>query len=88
MADLTLPYVGEDIIVPREQIEAMGVKPGNNIVIRPEIGLKRREWAPGEWEKVKAALDQLSGSWTDEDAERYYQHREEMWASWKPRDWS
>lgn len=88
MANLTLTYEGKDVVFSREQIEAQGIQPGTELELRPRVELTPREWAPGEWEKVKAALDQLSGIWTDEDAERYYKHREEMWASWKPRDWS
>ena len=88
MADLTLPYNGEDVVIPKEEIEALGVRPGSNIVVRPAFGLKSKVWAPGEWERVSAILDQLAGSWTEEDAERYNKNRQEMWASWKPRGWS
>lgn len=37
MADLTLTYEGEDVLIPREQIEALGVRPGDKIVIRPAL---------------------------------------------------
>jgi hypothetical protein len=85
MADLTLPYNGEDVVIPKEEIEALGVRPGSKIVVRPEIELKRKEWAPGEREAMHRILEELKGSWTEEQEAEYRRNRE-LWNQWKPRE--
>jgi hypothetical protein len=88
MDALVRTYDGEDLVIPRKEIEELGLKPGDKVVIRPEIRLAKREFAPGEWEALAEILDGLEGSWTAEDEEAFRRNRQEMWASWKPRDWS
>ena len=88
MDALVRTYDGDDLVIPRKEMEELGLKPGDNIVIRPEIRLARRQFAPGEWETLQEILDGLAGSWTEADEEAFRRNRAEMWATWKPRDWS
>lgn len=88
MDALVRTYDGEDLVIPRKEIEELGLKPGDKVVIRPDISLVKREFALGEWEALEAILNDLAGSWTEEDEEAFRRNRNEMWAAWKPRDWS
>ena len=36
MNELTLTYTGEDLTVSKEQLEALGLKPGDRLVVRAE----------------------------------------------------
>ncbi|MGQ0602906.1 MAG: hypothetical protein ACT4QE_14580 [Anaerolineales bacterium] len=87
---LVLTFTGDDLVIPHAKLEELGVKPGERVTleIKPKIRLKRREFAPGERERLEKILDELAGSWTDEDVEAFYRNREEMWSTWTPRDWS
>ena len=78
-------YEGEDIVIPRRELETLGMKPGDRLVVRPASRLKRREWAPGEWEQLEHILKELAGSWTEQQ-EAEYRTNKEMWAPWKPGD--
>jgi hypothetical protein len=78
----------DDLIISRKEIQDLGLKPGDKVVIRPEIRLTKREFAPGERERLHQILDELSGSWTAEDEEAFRRNREAMWSTWKPRDLS
>ncbi len=85
MDALVLDFEGDDVVISRQELETLGMKPGDRLVVRPEIRLKSREWAPGEWELVEQLLEELSGSWTEEQ-EANYRRNKEMWATWKPGD--
>ena len=88
MDALVRTYDGEDLVIPRKEIEELGLKPGDKVVIRPEIKLVKREFAPGEKEMLHKILDDLWGSWSAEDEAAFRRNREAMWATWKPRDLS
>ncbi len=88
MNTLVRTYEGKDLVIPRELIEELGVKPGEAVVIRPKIVLTLREFAPGEREELEKILDAIHGMWTAEDEEAFYRNRREMWATWKPRNLS
>jgi len=85
---LVRTYNGEDLVIPRKEIEELGLKPGDKVEIRPEIRLVKRDFAPGEQEMLHAILDNLWGAWSEQDEEAFQRNREAMWATWKPRDWS
>lgn len=88
MDALVRTYDGDDLVIPRKEMEELGLKPGDKLVIRPEIRLAKREFAPGEWETLEKILNDLAGSWTEEDEAVFRSDREKMWATWQPRDWS
>ena len=85
MDALILNYEGKDVIIPRDELETLGIKPGDRLVVKPEIRLKRREWKPAEWEEMEQLLAELSGSWTEEQ-EANYRRNKELWSAWKPGD--
>jgi hypothetical protein len=46
MNELTLTYTGEDLIIPRPQLEALGLKPGDRLIISaapPDPAASRQE---------------------------------------------
>jgi hypothetical protein len=87
MDPLVHTYDGHDLVIPQKEMEELGLKPGDKVVVRPEIRLSKREFAPGEWEDLEKILDDLGGSWTEEDEEAFRLNREKMWSTWQPRDW-
>ncbi len=88
MDALVHTYDGHDLVISREEMEQLGLKPGDKVEIRPEIKLVKREFAPGEKEMLHKILDDLWGSWSEEDEAAFRRNREVMWATWKPRDLS
>ena len=45
MDALVRTYDGEDLVITRKEMETLGLKPGDKLVIRPEIRLAKREAA-------------------------------------------
>jgi hypothetical protein len=89
MPAITLIYEGEDLIIPREQIEALGVQPGNEFVLelRPKVVLTPRKFPPEELERRREIVRKITGIWSAEDEAAYRKFRRDMWATWKPRTW-
>lgn len=81
MAEMVLTFQGTDLVIPRETLVHWGLQPGDSFVIRP---IKPQKL---DRKTITEILDELRGSWTQQDEEAFYRHREEMWASWKPRTW-
>ena len=87
MDALIQTYEGKDIVISREQIEELGIRPGDKVEIRPEFRLVPRQFSPEELEKRRKILEELAGSWTAEDEEAFRKNRAAMWATWQPRNW-
>jgi hypothetical protein len=79
---------GEDLVISRKEIEDLGLKPGDKVVIRPDARLVPRQFTPEELERRMRVLNDVTGSWTAEDEEAFRRNREAMWATWQPRNWS
>lgn len=84
-ASIVREFEGEDLLIPREVIERLGVKPGEAVIIRPKAGLRPKEFEAAEKVRRLEVLDALYGSWSPEDEAEFYRTRQEMWKSWKPR---
>ncbi len=81
-------FEGRDVIIPKEAIESLGVKPGEYVVIRPKVALRPIELEAEERARILEVLDNLRGIWTEEDEAEFRRAREEMWKSWAPRSLS
>jgi hypothetical protein len=79
---LVRTYNGEDLVIPREEIEELGLKPGDKVVIRPEVVLVPRKFPPEELERRRAVLARLTGIWSAEDEDAFRKFRRELWATW------
>jgi hypothetical protein len=88
MDALVRTYDGEDLVIPRKEIEELGLKPGDKVVIRPEIRLVPRKFPPEELERRRAVMARLTGIWSAEDEAAFRKFRRDLWATWQPRDWS
>jgi hypothetical protein len=84
MTMLTLTYDGDDLVIRRDQIEALGVKPGEKVALRPMVTLEPRPFSTEELERRRAILAELWGSWSADD-ELAFRRNRESWASWQPR---
>jgi hypothetical protein len=84
MTILTLTYDGDDLVIPRAQIESLGIKPGEKVALRPLVTLEPRHFSSVELERRRAILDELWGSWSAEDEAAFRRNRE-SWATWQPR---
>jgi bifunctional DNA-binding transcriptional regulator/antitoxin component of YhaV-PrlF toxin-antitoxin module len=78
---LTRTYEGKDLVIPKELIEKMGVKPGEVVIIRPGLVLKPRTFAPEELARRRKVLKEVSGTWSAEDEEAFRRFRQDMWAT-------
>ncbi|MEP7356783.1 MAG: hypothetical protein ABI847_06050 [Anaerolineales bacterium] len=79
---------GNDLVITQKEIERLGLKPGDKIVIRPEPNLVPRQFSHEELERRRAVMARLSGLWSDQDEQAFRKFRRDMWATWQPRDWS
>ncbi|MBN1878136.1 MAG: hypothetical protein JXA33_28200 [Anaerolineae bacterium] len=80
MPEMVLTFQDTDLIVPREELLRLGLRPGDSLILRPMR-------SPAEDQELEKILDELRGSWSQEDEDAFYQNREKMWATWKPRSW-
>ena len=80
---MVLMFQGIDLVVPRETLLRLGLRPGDRVSLKP---VSMPTEVPDK--ALEEILDELYGIWGPEDEEAFYQNREAMWASWKPRDWS
>ena len=85
MDALIQTYEGDDVVISRHALEELGVKPGDNIVIRPQIQLEPTHLPPGKIDELKKILDDAAGSWTEEDEAAFRLNRQQ-WAEWQPRN--
>ena len=88
MEALVCTYDGEDLVIPRKEMEELGLKPGDKLVIRPEVKLVPRQFSSEELQRRRSVIARLTGIWSAEDEEAYRKFRREQWATWQPRDWS
>ena len=88
MDALVRTYDGEDLVIPRKEMEELGLKPGDKLIIRPEVRLVPRQFPPDELERRIRILDALAGTWTAEDEDAFRRNRTAMGAAWQPRSWS
>lgn len=76
-------FKGMDLIIPSQLIEGMGLKPGDSLVIRPKINLRRQVLDKAEIARRLQVLEDLHGSWTAEEEAEFDRARREMWSSWQ-----
>lgn len=88
MTVLERKFEGQDLLIPKEVIESLGVKPGEYIVIYPKMDLSQAEFDAEKQANLLKVLDILYGIWTAEDETEFRRAREEMWNSWAHRSLS
>lgn len=57
-------YDGHDVVIPSAAIEELGVKPGDKIIVRPDIVLKASHLSVTEKERRMRVLSALYGAWS------------------------
>jgi hypothetical protein len=78
----------DDLIISRKEIQDLGLKPGDKVVIQAKANLIPRQFSPEELERRRAVIARLTGIWSAEDEKEYRKFRRDMWATWQPRDLS
>ncbi len=73
----------EDLVISRELLRQLGVKPGDTVEIRRVT--ETEEAAPEANERARRleVLRSLRGIWSDEDGEVFERGRKEMWETWQ-----
>ena len=85
MSAIVKVFEDEDVVIPREVLRNLGVKRGEAVEIRVVRQMEPVEFSPEELAHRERILDDLWGSWSDEDAEAFEKNRQEMWQSWQAR---
>ncbi len=85
MSAIVKVFEDEDVVIPRDVLRSLGVKPGEAVEIRVVRQIEPIEFSAEERERREKILDDLWGSWSDEDAEAFEKNRQEMWQSWQAR---
>lgn len=78
MAMLIRTYDGHDVVIPSAAIEELGVKPGDRIIVRPDIVLKVSQLSATEKERRLRVLSALYGAWSAEDEIAFIRDRRRM----------
>ena len=78
MAMLIRTYDGHDVVIPSAAIEELGVKPGDKIIVRPDIILKVSHLSATEKERRLRVLSALYGAWSAEDEIAFNRDRRRM----------
>ncbi len=86
MGMLTRVYTGNDLVISRDALAQLGLKPGDRVVVHPAIHLTPAELSATEREQINQALDSSWGAWSEDDEAAFRSARQEMWNSWQPRN--
>jgi len=89
MNGIVLVFDGKDLTIEKEKLEAIGLRDGDKVEVRP----KKPVLVPvtfSEEEKAKrlAILKETWGAWTEEEGETAIKAIREMRAQWQHRDLS
>ena len=84
MGVLTRVYTGSDLVIPKDALAQMGLKPGDRVMVHPVIHLAPADLAD-ERERITQALDAAWGVWSEDDESAFRTARREMWNTWQPR---
>ena len=87
MNGIVLVFDGKDLTIEKEKLEAIGLREGDKVEVRPSKPvLVPANFSEEEILKRQAILDEHWGLWSEEDEKAYREIREEMNRSWQPRD--
>ncbi len=89
MNKIEVVFKGEDVVLKSELLEAIGLKKGEKVEVRPS----KLELIPANFsaeEKVRRArvIRETYGAWTEEEGEAAMEDIKEMREKWQPRDLS
>lgn len=85
MGVLTRVYTGSDLVIPKDALAQMGLKPGDRVIVHPVIHLTPADLTAEERERIAQALDAAWGAWSEDDESVFRTARQEMWNTWQPR---
>lgn len=85
MGVLTRVYTGNDLVIPKDVLAQLGLKPGDRVVVRPAVHLAPAEFSAKEREQIAQVLNGLWGFWSEDDEIAFHAARQEMWNTWPPR---
>ncbi len=81
MGVLTRVYTGSDLVIPKDALAQMGLKPGDRVMVHPAIHLAPADFTAEESERITQALDAAWGVWSEDDESAFRTARREMWNS-------
>lgn len=82
---LELEYKGNDLIISKDVLEkTFGLRLGDKLELRPKLKLIPMQRSVTEINRIRALLDPLAGSWSDEDVQAFNTLRKDLWHTWKP----
>ena len=85
MGVLTQVYTGNDLVIPKDALAQLGLKPGDRVLVHPFIHLAPASISAEERERIAQVLDAAWGVWSEDDESAFRTARREMWNSWQPR---
>ena len=77
-------YQGKDLVISRETLEAMGLKPGDTVVVRTQKTLEPSSISSEELMRRRQILNRLAKAWDSSDLTDFDQQRQTMWQQWTP----
>jgi len=83
---IEIKYTGVDLIISKDTIEEqLGYRPGDilRLLIPNKVQLTPSPRRSEDLAQIRDLLDEVGGSWSIEDAERFQQLRQELWTEWQ-----
>ncbi|MBM3144807.1 MAG: hypothetical protein FJ010_07515 [Chloroflexi bacterium] len=89
MNGIELTYDGKDLTIEKEKLEAIGLRKGDKVELRPDKPkLVPANFSEEEKARRLAILRESWGAWTEEEGEAAIKAIREMRAQWQPRNLS
>lgn len=83
---IEIKYTGTDLVISKDTIEEQfGYRPGDmlRVIIPNKVHLAPFPRLPEVVTHMRESLEEVGGSWSIDDAERFQEMRQELWTEWQ-----
>ncbi|MBS1250181.1 MAG: hypothetical protein MAG431_01771 [Chloroflexi bacterium] len=89
MNKIEVIFKGEDVVLKSELLEAIGLKKGEKVEVRPsKLDLVPASFSEEEKARRAKVIRETYGAWTEEEGESAMRDIREMREKWQPRNLS
>jgi hypothetical protein len=75
-------YQGKDLVISRETLEAMGLKPGDAVIVRSQTSPEFTPVSQEEQARRREIMQRLAKGWKVADLNDFDQRRQAAWQQW------
>ncbi len=74
-------YTGKDIVIKRRSLEALGIEPGDVVIIQMQSEAENAA-SSSEAQRKRDVLARFADAWSGANLTEFAQKRQEMWRQW------